>query len=335
MSKIICVGSASKDIFFPTAEGVVTETPDDLMCQKKIAFELGAKYKIDERHEALGGVAANVASGLARLGLEVSCYSYIGDDYISQWIADQLKNNGVETDLIVNVKDCLSDLSAIVVDKNSGERVIFTNQPANKNLEVVPEKLEKAEWIFLGDLHGDWEKHLEKIFSLAKENNIKIANNPRQINIHENAKKVLEFISKSDLIVLNKDESIEVLSAGEEKFSSDELNSEEFLVKKLHSLGPKIVAVTDGMRGSWATDGEKVIHAPAIGVKAVETTGAGDAYSSGFFAAYLKGKDLEECLKWGVANSGSSVQFFGAIEGLLKESEIVKMADEVEIEEIK
>lgn len=322
MTKVICIGSACKDMFFPTEEGKITKTPEDLMCQANISFELGAKYKITERFEALGGVAANVASGLAKLGLEVACYSNVGNDYVSAWTKEQLEKNGVGTELITSSQNCLGDLSAIVVDRKSGERVIFTSQPANKNLEIVPDKLENAEWIFIGDLHGDWEGDLEKIFSIAKNKNIKVANNPRQINIHDNAKKVLEFISQSDVIFLNKDESMEILSASSEKYSSEELNNEEFLVKKIHSLGPNVVAVTDGIRGAWGYDGKEIIHLPGIKVDAKDSTGAGDAFSSGFLAAHIKGKNLEECIKWGIANSTSTVQYYGAIEGLLDENKI-------------
>ena len=72
MKQVICIGSGSKDIFFPTTEGITQETPDDLTAQKKIIFELGAKYHIDNRFESLGGCAVNQACGLRRLGFVVA-----------------------------------------------------------------------------------------------------------------------------------------------------------------------------------------------------------------------------------------------------------------------
>lgn len=326
--KIICIGSACKDIFFPTSEGTVFKTPKDLAAKSKLAFELGAKYKIEERYESLGGCAANVACGLAKLGMQSACYSHIGDDTSADWIKKELEKNGVGINLITQEKKCPSDLSAIVVDKNSAERVIFSNQKANGKLKIVPDNLKGAEWYFLGDLHGKWEKITDAVFKAVQKNGVKIANNPRQINIHENVKKIIETISNSDALFLNKDESIKIISAMG-NFSEKELDNEVFLAKKLKEKGARIAVITDGVRGAWAIDEKKIFFAPGIKVKAVDSTGAGDSFCSGFIAAYIKGKNIQECLKWGIANSSSVVRFYGGIEGLLGEVEIKKKAQQV------
>lgn len=319
MSKVICIGSACKDIFFPTGEGIVTDTPKDILSQKKITFELGAKYKIEERAEALGGCAANVAVGMSRLGVETACYSHLGDDENSHWIEKQLKADGVGIDLLTYKKDFPGDLSAIVVDKASGERVIFSNQKVNGELEIEEEKVKNAEWFFVGDLHGDWEKKLDTIYEIAKNNNVKIANNPRQANLHDNPRKILEIIPATRVLFLNKDEAMEILGASEKRHSFEELKKEKFLLEEFKNMGPDTVVITDGERGAWAIDGKNFIHADALKVKAVDTTGAGDSFTASFLAAYIKGKNLEECLCWGIANSSSEVQFYGSIEGLLDE----------------
>lgn len=334
MNKIICIGSACKDIFFPTGEGKITETPEDLMSKAQISFELGAKYKIEERFESLGGCSANVASGLAKLGMKSACYAHIGDDYFSQWIEESLEKNGVDASLITKEQNCPSDLSAIVVDKNSGERVIFSNQKANGKMEIIPEKIKEAEWYFFGDLHGDWENKLDIIFQEAEKNSIKIAFNPRQANIHDNVGKIINFIPKCEILFLNKDEAIEVISGAEEKLDPKDLDNEKFLLEKLNGLGAKISTITDGLRGAWAYDGKEIFHVPGQKVPAVDSTGAGDAYSSGFLGAYLENKNLDECVRWGIANSSNVVQFYGGTEGLLNKEEIIKKAEGIEIEKV-
>lgn len=338
MKSIICIGSVCKDIFFPTSEGLLIETPEDVLAQKKIAFELGAKYKIEKRTEALGGCAANVAVGLSRLGIDSGCYSKIGDDYIGDWILEQLEKNKVGSELIKKEENCASDMSAIVVDSKSAERVIFSNQKANGMLVINPDDINSAKGFFIGDLHGNWENHLDAIFALASSLEIMTAFNPRQINIHDNVQKIIEKIKNTDVLFLNKDESMEIImapSSEQRVANSEKINDEEYLLQELKKLGAKVVVLTDGTRGAWASDGKNTFYAPAQKVPAVDSTGAGDSFASGFLAAHIKGQDLPECLKWGIINSSSSVQFYGAIDGLLGEKEILEKIDLIEVKNLK
>ncbi|MFA5962203.1 MAG: carbohydrate kinase family protein [Parcubacteria group bacterium] len=323
MSRVICIGSACKDVFFPTTEGKIIETPEDLLSQQKIEFELGAKYRIEERFEALGGCAANVAVGLSRLGIDAACYSHIGNDHVADWILDQLKKNKVSVDLITKDKELFSDMSAIVVDRNSAEHVIFSNQKVSGKLELVPEKISSAEWIFIGDLHGDWRSQLDLISRIAKEHKLKLAYNPKQIHIHDDVKKIIEIITETEVLFLNKDEALEVISQIK-NFSTSDLDNEFFLLQELKEMGANIVVITDGVRGAWATNGTDVLYAPGRMVKALDSTGAGDSFASGFLGAHIKGKILKVCLDWGIVNSSHEVRFYGSIKGLLDEKEMLE-----------
>lgn len=332
--KIICIGSASMDIFFPTEEGIIIDTPEDITSQKKFAFELGAKYQIDDRYESLGGCAANVSVGLSRLGTETGCYSRIGNDLLGKSIEERLNVEGVNVSLIQHDEKYKSDLSAIIVDKKSGERTIFFNRDANEKLKVTESDLEGAEWIFISALNGDWKGNLDKILEHCEKSKAKIALNPGQRNMKDDCKKVIDAIKKCEILILNKDEAIEIISHLGESFDKEDINDEKFLLAKLKDFGPSIVALTDGARGAWSFDGESYFYNKVVGINPTETTGAGDAFNSGFLAAYLKGKKVEECLRWGIANSGNSLNFYGAIEGLLKEDEMLDKIKEIEIEKI-
>ncbi len=331
--KVICVGSSSKDIFFPTDGGIVSDTPEDLLSQRKITFELGAKYQAENRYEALGGCAANAASGMAKLGLDVSCYSKIGGDPLGEWIIKELKDKNVLTDLMQVEQGISSDLSAIVVDKKSGDRVIFFNRDANEKLKITPENLEGADWLFVSALNGNekesWEDNLEKILKICSDK-LKLAFNPGPENIKNNPQKIREAIKHCKVLIVNKDEAIEIISTGNIRLTTDNLNDEKFLIKELKKCEAEIAVVTDGKRGAWSCDEKNIFYAEATGNNPVETTGAGDAFSSGFLAAHVKGKNLEECLKWGIANSGNSVKFYGAIAGLLDEENIQKNIKKIE-----
>jgi len=314
----------AKDIIFPVNDGEILETPNDLEAQKKIVFELGAKYQVAQgRHESIGGCAANVACGLARLGIETYCATRVGDDDAGSWMKKELENNGVKTSLVQVGKNHRSDLSAIIANIPSEDRIIFSDRDSNEKLEIVSQDLEKvdAQWIFASSLNGNenesWDKKLDKILSLVFEKEIKLIFNPGQKNIKSNPQKVLEAITQTEMLIINKDEAIEIVDKLGDA-DNEMLNDEKFLAEKLHSLGAKVVALTDGANGAWGFNGENFLHIDAKREKVADTLGAGDAFSSGFIAAHLKEKSLEECLRWGIENSTSVIQHYGAIEGLLK-----------------
>jgi sugar/nucleoside kinase (ribokinase family) len=82
-------------------------------------------------------------------------------------------------------------------------------------------------------------------------------------------------------------------------------------------MGPKIVCLTDGKKGAYASDGQKIFYSPIKKVKTVDVTGAGDAFASGFLGFYLKGASLKKSLKMGILNSASVVRYIGTTRGLL------------------
>jgi sugar/nucleoside kinase (ribokinase family) len=335
INQIICIGSSCKDTFFPTEEGIIVDTPNDLMAQKKISFELGAKYKINQVYEAPGGCAANVSQGLARLGIRVGIFTKIGDDDSGKWIINELKKEGVETGLVQWDKNCRTDFSAIIVDTKTKDHIVFWNRDSNEKLEIIPEKISGSEWIFVSALNGDWRSHLDVIIETAKKKNIKIAFNPGQKNIHDDAVKIFQAIKECQILVLNKDEAIEIISQVEYRGNeSVNLNSEVFLVKEFFKLGCEAVAITDGSRGAWGCAGQNIYFCPGIKLDAVDTLGAGDAFMGGFLAAYLQERNIQECLQWGAANGSNVAKFYGAKEGLLGKKEIKIKKDYIEVNKI-
>ncbi len=304
------------------------ETPDDLEAQRKIVFELGAKYQVSQgRHESIGGCAANVSCGLARLSIEAYCCTRVGDDEAGGWLKKELEKNGVEIDLVQTGKNHRSDLSTIIAHIPSEDRIIFSDRDSNENLEILPEEMKGigAEWLFVSSLNGNnaesWDKKLDKILELVSQEKIKLVFNPGQKNIKSDPQKIIETIRQTEVLIINKDEAIEIVDKLG-SFEENLLNDEKFLAEKLQELGAKIVALTDGARGAWGLSEQEFLHVDAKKEKVADTLGAGDAFSSGFLAYHIKGKSLQECLVMGIENSSSVIKYYGAVEGLLKENNL-------------
>lgn len=323
--QVLCIGSISIDLFFPTDEGIIIDTPNDITSQKKLAFELGGKVLAPELHTAVGGVAANVSQGLAKLGIQAASYSCIGKDSNGEFCLKALQKNDVHTKYVKVLPGAKTDVSAIIVLVPSGERTIIHNRDANKKLIVHTKDL-NTPWVFVSALNGAWQMNIETILNAQKRatgKNFKIALNPGQHNIKEDSGIIFQVIRVSDFLVLNKDEAIELVLYKNPECEPSSLENEVFLLKTLHQAGAKIVALTDGIRGAWVYDGSNFwfLQTPPS-AKVVDTTGAGDAFTSGFFGALLLGKSMDECLRYGMANSQAVIQEYGGSAMLRTQAEI-------------
>jgi ribokinase len=319
--KVICVGSVSKDAFFPNDEGVFVDTPEDLVSPKKVQFPLGGKILVPDRYEDIGGVAANVAIGLSRLGHKTRIVSRRGDDMIGTFITSTLSDENVGIETLVTLKDTPSDLSAILVFMQTGERTIFHNRDANEQLHVAEGDLKNGEWVFVSALNGNWQHNLDIIRESKAKQGFRIAMNPGQHNLKTDIECVRSFLRFVDILMLNHDEA--VLLVGNDK--AQELQSEEALIEELSHFGPKTISLTDGARGAWAyQNGIHALSLPQAIEHVTDSTGAGDAFASGFFGAILHQLPLETALAWGIANSSSVLKQYGATRGLLSEDKLTR-----------
>ena len=89
-------------------------------------------------------------------------------------------------------------------------------------------------------------------------------------------------------------------------------------------MGPKVVCVTYGMEGNKVSYGKIIYSAKPHNIKAVERTGAGDAFASGFVSAFIKYGDVKKGIEYGTTNAESIIQSIGAKNGLLSEREILR-----------
>lgn len=136
--------------------------------------------------------------------------------------------------------------------------------------------------------------------------------------------KLAELYEATELIACNKEEAERILEVGLPA-QAGETDIKE-LLEKMHALGPKIVLITDGVNGAYASDGTEILK---IGMypdakPPLDRTGAGDASTSTVVVAIILGKPLREALAWGPVNSMSVVQEIGAQKGLLTRDALEK-----------
>ncbi len=155
------------------------------------------------------------------------------------------------------------------------------------------------------------------MLAAKKKYGFKIALNPGQHNLKADPELMKALIRETSILVLNHDEATFLL--GSSHASSDE----EVILHALSELGPQCIGLTDGARGAWVFDGKKMYSTvPPHIPKVVDSTGAGDAFISGFFGALLHKYSTETALRWGISNSVSVIQEYGCTKGLLTERDL-------------
>ena len=261
---------------------------------------LGNKYNVGP-----GGKGCNQAVAIARLGGKVNFISKIGKDAYGKLALETLKKNNINTENIIQDEKLQTGVAGILVDKQSGKNAINVIVGAPNSLKINEMNsqinLIKSSKIFLTQLEIPKDVTLHCL-KTAKENGCLTILNPAPAS--EISK---EFYSYIDYFTPNETEAefytgIKITNEKEAKQAAD----------KLINLGIKKIIITLGEKGLFYSDGQEEIHLKASSVKAIDTTGAGDAFNGALAFSLSKGKPIKACLELANKAAGLSTTKLGA-----------------------
>jgi len=115
-----------------------------------------------------------------------------------------------------------------------------------------------------------------------------------------------------------------------EAFTGVAVNTDEDCKKAAQAffdLGVKNVVITLGSRGAYYTDGNVEIRVPCLKVKAVETTGAGDAFNGGLATAIAEKMPMEQALQFATCTAAIAVTRLGSSPSMPYRHEIVALME--------
>lgn len=309
---VISIGSATRDVLMKSEQFRIIEDKTFVTGQGE-CFALGSKIEINEIVFTTGGGGTNASVTFSRQGLKTACIGTIGEDRDGEEIIDDLAKEGVNTDYFQrnNEENATRTAYSVILVHPSAERTILSYKGEGQHFSVakIPFDKLKTDWLFLDSLGGHYDL-LETAVKWARSNDIKIATNPGGKELEHGLDKLKILLENADIIIVNQEEAA--------KISGIDYKKEEEVFKFMDELVKGIFIMSKGPDGVAVSDGKNIYRAGIPDSPVVERTGAGDAFSSGFVAEYIRSGDIEKAIQFATANASSVVAKFGAKAGILK-----------------
>jgi sugar/nucleoside kinase (ribokinase family) len=321
---ILCIGDVVTDAFIKLLDDRAVSYENDQ--GKWLAMPYGMKVPFDHAEVIEGvGNAANAAVAITRLGLKSGLVSNVGSDQPGRDIINALHQKKVDTRFVHINPRKVSNYHYVLWYKE--ERTILIKHEEYDYDWPRFRKADIPKWIYFSSISKNaLDSYHDEISDWLEENpEVKFAFQPGTFQMEAGIERLKALYARTEVLILNREEAVMV--------SGGNYHDVHDLMNRLHAVGPKVVVITDGPAGAYASDGQKRLKMPLYPDPAPpkERTGAGDAFASTFVAALARGNALEGALQWAPINSMNVVQHTGAQEGLLNEEqlgELLKVAPE-------
>lgn len=280
----------------------------DILCRTFTALPPpGGIRQIDKIDWACSGNGGNVALALARLGVSVELAGGVGADMGGDQFRAVLAAEGVGVDKLQRHPTAATGTSVIALAPDGERSIVYVNG-ANESLELddVPDS-----W-----LQGPRIVAVTAVFVLPQFTGAAIARLFRRaraagaatlLNIcWDEQDRGLPFLApalaETDYFVLNGDEGRQLTGRREPAH----------ILERLKPYTPGTVVLTLGAGGCCIRSEAELTFVPAVPVRAVDTTGAGDSFVAGFIAGLTRERQVADCARLGCQTAAYAVGGPGA-----------------------
>lgn len=257
-------------------------------CQSQVAF-------------VPGGSCSNVMRGLRRLGHSCALISKVGDDAVGKQLSEALKAINIQ-DLYTTAHMPTSQVLCLVTP--DGQRTCRCYLGATS--EMSGAHLEYAHFTGTTLVHIEGytmlnESLTAKAMEYAKRAGALVSFDLASFEIVETYRPQLLELLK---------EYVDVVFANQEETRMLCDDTPEASCRYLQELC-KVAVVSMNKNGCWVGTEGRLQHCPAYPVEAVDSTGAGDLFASGFLHGYLTGQSVQACAHYGALLGAAVVQVYG------------------------
>ncbi|QXM05295.1 PfkB family carbohydrate kinase [Crassaminicella indica] len=273
---------------------------------------------------SLGGVGRNIAENLVHLGINTKLISAVGDDLYGNKILEECKLSGIDTTHILSLKNTPSSIYLSILDENGDMKLAVSAMDIFDKITIdfIREKspmLKNAQLIVVDT--NIPEEILHYLVSNFKE--VDFFLDPVSTT---KAKKVKNFIGLFHTIKPNKLEA-EILSGIKINTKEDLKKAADYFLKE----GVKNIFISLGKLGVYCRNENTSILLSTPKIKAVNTTGAGDAFMAGLIYSHLNNFSLSDSAKFSSSASIIALSHENTINPTLSVENIQKLSKEMNL----
>jgi sulfofructose kinase len=253
-----------------------------------------------------GGPVATALVTLARLGAKTAMLDALANDWRGELVLAEFRTEGVCTDYLKVSPGRVSSTATVLVSRQAGgaRAIVFYpgTAPELSPADLPRPEIESAHFLHVNGRH--WEACLQAC-RWARAAGV-------QVSFDGGAQRyrpeLRQLVPLTDVCIVARDFAEKYTQAADISRAADALLRE----------GPRLVAITDGVRGSWVRSREgELFHQPAYLLPdVVDTTGCGDSYHGAFLFGLLQGWELKRTAALASAVAALNSQHLGGRGGL-------------------
>jgi ribokinase len=255
-----------------------------------------------------GGKGSNQAVASARLGAHSALLALIGTDKLADIATDLYGAEGVDTALVSTRAERATGVGFIILN-DKGENFIILDMGANELMDVATVDAGEANIAASDVVMAVLEiptPAAARAMELGRKHGVSTILNPAPARTLPDS-----IFAHVDYLTPNESELRILLG-----LPADDPRSSRELAGELRRRGVRNVVVTLGRTGALILTDELDVMVPAIPVNAVDTTGAGDAFNSGFAVALAEGRGIVDAVRFGVVCGGIACTKLGVVPSL-------------------
>ena len=308
MTKVIGIGSALVDLLIKLED-------DQLL--NELNLPRGSMTLVDEQTKELiasktthlenemvsGGSAANTIHGLAKLGVQTAFLGTVGVDATGDFFCKDLEKSMIKP--LLHRSSTASGIASTLVSKD-GERTFGTYLGAS--VELSGRQLKDDDFNEFDILHVEGyivynHELLETVLRKAKQAGLKISLDMASYNVVEDN---LDFLKK----MLEK--YVDIIFANEEESRAFTGESDPEKALNILAKDAELTIVKIGQNGSLVKYSGTIYKIQPVLTEAIDTTGAGDIYASGFLYGFINGMGIMNAGYLGSLMASKVIETYGA-----------------------